>query len=98
MADYREAFVGIDVAKRRNAIAIAEAGREGEVRFFGEVDASATNMGRLIARIANRFDRVHFCYEAGPTGLWPLSPDPIARPPMHGGGAIADPKEAGAIG
>lgn len=47
---------------------IAEAGREGEVRFFGEVDASATNMGRIIARIANRFDRVHFCYEAGPTG------------------------------
>ena len=29
MADYREAFVGIDVAKLRNAIAIADAGREG---------------------------------------------------------------------
>jgi len=41
MLDYREAFVGIDVAKLKNAIAIAEAGREGEVRFFGEVDASA---------------------------------------------------------
>lgn len=33
MPDYREAFVGIDVAKLKNAIAIAEAGREGEVRF-----------------------------------------------------------------
>jgi hypothetical protein len=33
-------FVGIDVAKLRNAIAIADSGREGEVRFFGEVDAS----------------------------------------------------------
>lgn len=41
MADYKEAFVGIDVAKLRNAIAIADAGREGEIRFFGEVDASA---------------------------------------------------------
>jgi transposase len=68
VADYREAFVGIDVAKLRNAIAIADAGREGEVRFFGEVDASATNMRRVLGRIANRFDRVHFCYEAGPTG------------------------------
>lgn len=68
MADYREAFVRIDVAKRRNAVAIAEAGWEGEVRFFGEVDASVTDMGRIIARIANRFDRVHFNYEAGPTG------------------------------
>lgn len=33
MADYGAASVGIDVAKLRNAIAIAEAGREGEVRF-----------------------------------------------------------------
>ncbi|SFJ81744.1 Transposase [Bradyrhizobium sp. Gha] len=68
MADYREAFVGIDVAKLRNAVAIADAGREGEVRFFSEVDASATNMRRVLERIANRFDRVPFCYEAGPTG------------------------------
>lgn len=68
VANYREAFVGIDVAKLKNAIAIAEAGREGEVRFFGEVDASATSMRRVIGRIASRFDYVHFCYEAGPTG------------------------------
>lgn len=68
MADYREAFVGIDVAKLKNAIATAEAGREGEVRLFGEVDASATSMRRVIGRIASRFDHVHFCYEAGPTG------------------------------
>ena len=68
MADYREAFVGIDVAKLRNAIAIADAGREGEVRFFGEVDASDTSMRRVIQRIKAKFDQVHFCYEAGPTG------------------------------
>lgn len=68
MADYREAFAGIDVAKLKNAIAIAEAGREGEVRFFGEVDASATSTRRVISRSASRFDHVHFCYEAGPTG------------------------------
>ncbi|RWC23248.1 MAG: IS110 family transposase, partial [Mesorhizobium sp.] len=68
MADYREAFVGIDVAKLRNAIAVADAGREVEVRFFGEVDVSDESMRRVIQRIATRFDRVHFCYEAGPTG------------------------------
>lgn len=38
MADYWEAFVGIDVAKLRNTVAIANAGQEGEVRFFGEVN------------------------------------------------------------
>lgn len=49
LANYREAFVGIDVAKLKNAIAIAEAGREKEVRFFGELDASATSMCRVKA-------------------------------------------------
>ena len=50
MADYREVFVGIDVAKLKNAIAVAEAGRDGEVRFWGEVDASDTSMRRIIQR------------------------------------------------
>jgi hypothetical protein len=53
----------------RNAIALAEGGRNGEVRYFGEVKASVESM-----RIADRYERVHFCYEAGPTGygLHPL--------------------------
>lgn len=68
MADYREVFVGIDVAKRKNAIAVAESGREGEIRFWGEVDASVASMRRIIQRITAKFDCVHFCYEAGPTG------------------------------
>ncbi|MBV2149753.1 hypothetical protein KRZ98_15955 [Sphingobium sp. AS12] len=41
-----EVFIGIDVAKARNAIAIADGGRDGEVRFFGEVDASLDAMRR----------------------------------------------------
>ena len=44
MAEAREAFVGIDVAKLRNAVAVADAGRDGEVRYFGEVDASPDSM------------------------------------------------------
>ena len=35
------------VAKLRNAIAIADSGREGQVRFFGEVDASDESMRRV---------------------------------------------------
>lgn len=68
MADYREAFVGIDVAKVTNVIAVAESGREGDIRFWGEVDASDMSIHRVIQRIAAKFDRVHFCSEAGPTG------------------------------
>src|ERR671917_1840584 len=68
MAGAGEAFIGIDVAKLRNAVAIADAGRDGEVRFYGEVDASPESMRRLAARLAGRYQRLHFCYEAGPTG------------------------------
>ena len=38
MTDHSEAFVAIDTSKLRNAVAIAEAGRSGEVRFLGEID------------------------------------------------------------
>jgi transposase len=65
---YREVFVGIDVAKARNAVAVADGGRGGEVRFVGEVDASEASMRRVVKRIAATCDRAHFCYEAGPTG------------------------------
>ncbi len=68
MEDYREVFVGIDAAKARNAIALAEAGRAGEIRFVGEVDASVESMRRIVKRIAGKYRRSHFCYEAGPTG------------------------------
>lgn len=63
-----EVFVGMDVAKTRNAIAVADGERGGEVRFLGEVDASPEAMRRVVQRIAAKHDRVHFCYEAGPTG------------------------------
>jgi hypothetical protein len=37
---HSEAFIGIDTAKLRNAVAIAEAGRRDEVRYLGSLDRS----------------------------------------------------------
>lgn len=68
MEQCSEVFVGIDVAKMRNAIAVADGERGGEVRYLGEVDAAPESMRRLIKRLAAKHERVHFCYEAGPTG------------------------------
>ena len=68
MVEYTEAFVGIDAAKSRNAIAIAEAGRAGEIRYLGEIDATPQSMRKVVARLAAKYQRLHFCYEAGPTG------------------------------
>jgi transposase len=65
---HSEAFVGIDTAKLRNAVAIAAAGRRGEVRYLGEVDTSEAAMRRLVAGLAARYRKLTFCYEAGPTG------------------------------
>lgn len=37
MGEYSEAFVAFGVAKKKHAVAIAEGGRTGQVRFVGEV-------------------------------------------------------------
>jgi transposase len=63
-----EAFIGIDTSKSRNAVAIAEGGRGGEVRFLGEFPATEAAMRKLIGKLAAKFSRLTFCYEAGPTG------------------------------
>jgi len=65
---HTEAFIGIDTAKLRNAVAVAEAGRNGEVRYLGEVDTSAAATRKLVARLATKYAKLTFCYEAGPTG------------------------------
>jgi transposase len=58
----------VDVAKVRNAVAIADGERGGEARYLGDVDASEESMRRLVKRIAAKHERAHFCYEASPTG------------------------------
>jgi len=68
MGDYSEAFVAFDTSKTRNAVAIAEVGREGEVRFLGEIENSAAATGKLVRKLAAKYPRLTFCYEAGPTG------------------------------
>ena len=68
MGDYSEAFVGIDTSKLRNAVAIADAGRGGEVRFFGEIENTPAATAKLVRKLSAKYQRLTFCYEAGPTG------------------------------
>jgi len=63
-----EAFVGIDTAKARNAVAVAEGGRDGEIRYLGEFDNTPDGVLKLIRKLADRYETLHVCYEAGPTG------------------------------
>jgi transposase len=66
--DHSEAFVAFDTSKSRNAVAIAEGGRSGEVRFLGEIDNTPEATSKLVRKLAGRYARLTFCYEAGPTG------------------------------
>jgi transposase len=68
MGDYSEAFVAFDTSKLRNAVAIAEAGREGEVRFLGEIENSGAAIVKLVKKLSAKYQGLTFCYEAGPTG------------------------------
>ena len=68
MGNHSEAFIGLDTSKLRNSVAIAEGGRGGEVRFFGEIDNTPGAIGKLVRKLAAKYDRLTFCYEAGPTG------------------------------
>ena len=61
-------FVGLDVHKRMTAVAIAEPGRAGEVRFMGEIPSTPEALHRLVERLKGRHRRLIFCYEAGPCG------------------------------
>ena len=95
MGKYSEAFVAFDVAKKKHAVAIAEGGRAGEVRFLGDVENSWLPIERTIKRLADRYDRLHVCFEAGPTGYGLYRQISGSRPRLHGGRSSADPETSG---
>jgi transposase len=68
MGNHSEAFVAFDTSKLRNAVAIADGGRSGEVRFVGEIENSGPATAKLVRKLSAKYERLTFCYEAGPTG------------------------------
>jgi transposase len=68
VSDDSEVFVAFDTSKLRNAVAIAEGGRAGEVRFLGEIENTDVATRKLVTKLAAKHLRLTFCYEAGPTG------------------------------
>jgi transposase len=68
IGEYGEAFVAFDTSKTKHAVAIADGGRGGEVRFLGDISSSPAAVERLIRKLRGRYGKLHFCYEAGPTG------------------------------
>lgn len=60
------AFVGLDLQKE--TIAVVDAGRDGEVRFWGEIANMPDAVARMVRKLGGRHARIHFVHEAGPCG------------------------------
>jgi len=64
----RTVCVGLDTHKAKIAVAVAEPGRLGEVRFQGEIANQPDAVRRLIERLGGKHGKLSICYEAGPCG------------------------------
>ena len=85
-------YIGLDVHKETIAVAIADAGRDGEVRFYGEIANTPDAVASLLKKLGGRRGKLHYVYEAGPCGygLYRQIIDAAtlaksSRPPTHRG-------------
>src|SRR5579864_297592 len=69
MMGYSEVFIGLDTSKLKISVAVADGERGGEVRFLGDIGSDSGSVAAMVVKLAKRGGgRLHFCYEAGPTG------------------------------
>jgi transposase len=61
-------FVGLDVHKNSIAVALADTGRNSEVRNYGIIGGGLDDLDRLVKKLASSGKELHFVYEAGPCG------------------------------
>ena len=65
----RNMFVGLDVHQETIDVSIAEGGRQGEVRHYGEIASDLEPLDKVVKALRAPGRRLHFVYEAGPCGF-----------------------------
>ena len=69
-------FVGLDVHAATIAVAVAESGRDGEVRSIGTIPNRPQSVRKLVKKLWADCEDLRVCYEAGPCGYalyWELT-------------------------
>jgi len=61
-------YIGLDVHKDTIAVALAEAGKRGDVREHGKIAHTPRALSALASKLARDGRKLRFCYEAGPCG------------------------------
>jgi transposase len=65
----KEHYVGLDVHKDTVTIAVADDGRDGEVRLYGQVSSDLRAVEKALRKIGADGGKLRVAYEAGPTGF-----------------------------
>jgi hypothetical protein len=68
IGEHSEVYVAFDTAKLKHAVAVAEGGRGGEIRFVVEIENRPATIERLIKKLVRRYKKLQVCFEAGSTG------------------------------